>query len=31
VMGLFYNGELLTYHPVGKKQLLELLESKAQK
>ncbi len=28
VMGLFYNGELLTYHPTGKKQILELLESK---
>jgi GNAT superfamily N-acetyltransferase len=28
VMGLFYNGELLTYHPVSKKQLLELLELK---
>lgn len=28
VMGLFYNGELLTYHPTGRKQILELLESK---
>ena len=28
VMGLFYNGELLTYHPLGKEKILELLEHK---
>ncbi|MBI3739162.1 MAG: YoaP domain-containing protein [Chloroflexi bacterium] len=30
VMGLFYNGELLTYHPTGRKQILELLKEKMQ-
>jgi hypothetical protein len=28
VMGLYYHGELLTYHPIGKKQILEILESR---
>lgn len=28
VMGLFYNGELLTYHPRGKEKILELLAPK---
>jgi GNAT superfamily N-acetyltransferase len=28
VMGLFYNGELLTYHPMGKEKILELLKPK---
>lgn len=28
VMGLFYNGELLSYHPMDKKKLLGLLEPK---
>jgi len=28
VMGLFYNGELLTYHPLGKEKIMELLEHK---
>jgi len=28
VMGLFYNGELLTYHPMGKEKILEILEPK---
>ena len=28
VMGLYYNGELLTYHPANKKQIIALLEAK---
>jgi len=28
VMGLYYNGELLTYHPTSKKKIVELLEAR---
>ncbi|HEU0295118.1 MAG TPA: GNAT family N-acetyltransferase [Anaerolineales bacterium] len=28
VMALYYNGELLTYHPTNRKQIVELLEAK---
>jgi len=27
-MGLFYNGELLTYHPTNKKKIIEMLEAR---
>jgi len=28
VMNVFYNGELLTYHPIGGKKLRELLKDR---
>ena len=28
VFGIFLNGQLLSYHPIGKKRLLELLQAR---